>query len=212
MPNVTQTAPPALESNAEWKDILNEILPAQGEWSEQEYLVLTDHRSRLIEYTDGRLEPLPRATDEHQALVKFMLFALCSFFERSGGVVHFAPLRLRIRPKKYREPDLLVLTTANDPRRHNRAWEGADLVLEVVSEEKPGRDLVDKVVDYAEGRVPEYWIVNPLNETITVLQLAENGYQKAGCYRRGQSAQSVLRPEFSVAVDGVFDAGKASKS
>ena len=33
------------------------------------------------------------------------------------------------------------------------------------------RDLVDKRGDYAEGRVPEYWIVNPQTETITVLRL-----------------------------------------
>ena len=80
----------------------------------------------------------------------------------------FAPLRLRIRPGKYREPDLLLLLAASDPRGQNRFWEGADLALEVVSEDKPERDLVGKRADYAEGKVPEYWIVNPLTETITV--------------------------------------------
>jgi hypothetical protein len=49
----------------DWKDTLEEILPHQGEWSEQAYLVLTDHRSRLIEYTDGFLEVLPWPTDKH---------------------------------------------------------------------------------------------------------------------------------------------------
>jgi Uma2 family endonuclease len=115
-------------------------------------------------------------------------------------------LRLRIRSGKFREPDLLLLRRAGDSRRQNRFWLGADLALEVVSEEKPERDLVEKRGDYAEGRVPEYWIVNPQSQTITVLALSGEAYVEAGVYGRGQTAASVSLPDFSVAVSAVFDA------
>ena len=195
-----------LSSNGEWKDVLEEILPRQGAWSEEEYLVLTDHRTRLIEFTDGFLEVLPMPTRAHQEILKFLFLAFFHFFEAQGGDVLFAPLRLRIRPGKFREPYLLLLLSATDPRGQNRFWDGADLALEIVSEDKPERDLVDKRGDYAEAKVPEYWIVNPQNETITVLQLRGDAYEEAGCYRRGELAHSVLRPEFSIAVGAVFDA------
>jgi Uma2 family endonuclease len=55
-------------------------------------------------------------------------------------------------------------------------------------------------------RVPEYWIVNPQAETITVLQLRGDGYEEVGIYRRGDSAPSVLLAGFSVDVAAVFDA------
>ena len=106
------------------------------------------------------------------------------------------------------EPDLLLLLSATDPRRHNRFWDGADLALEVVSEDKPERDLVDKRGDYAEAKVPEYWIVNPQSVTITVLYLRDGVYEEAGIYHRGESTSSVLRPEFSVAVAEVFDSAR----
>ena len=61
----------------------------------------------------------------------------------------------------------------------------------------------------ASEREPEYWIVNPQNETITVLQLVGYAYKEAGRYHRGESARSVLRPKFVVAVDAVFDAAKS---
>jgi Uma2 family endonuclease len=195
-----------LPSKLQWKDVLEEILPPQGEWSEEEYLVLTDHRSRLIEYTDGFLEVLPMPTRVHQRILKFLFLAFFQFFDARGGEVMFAPLRLRIRPGKFREPDLLLLLTAADPRGQNRFWDGADLALEVVSEDMPERDLVDKRGDYAEAKVPEYWIVNPQDETITVLELRGAAYAEPGCYRRGALARSVLRPEFSVAVAELFDA------
>ena len=204
MASVT-TLTTTLPSPQEWKDLLEEILPPQGNWSDEEYLVLTEHRNRLVEFTDGFLEVLPMPTDKHQGILGFLFLAFCGFTEPRGGKVHFAPLRLRIRPGKFREPDLLLLLSAADPRRQNQFWLGADLALEVVSEEKPERDLVEKRGDYAEGRVPEYWIVNPQTETITVLRLRGDAYEEAGIYRRGESAVSVLLPDFSVAVAAVFD-------
>ncbi len=121
----------------------------------------------------------------------------------------FGPLRMQIRPGKYRVPDLLLLLSADDPPSQNRFLLGADLVPEVANEDDPQRGLVDKRRDYAEGKVPEYWIANPQAETITVLQLVGNAYTEAGCYRRGKAARSALRPEFAVAVSPVFDAAKS---
>ena len=207
MATVTQPATD-LSSDQEWKDLLEEILPRQGQWSEEEYLVLTDHRNRLVEFTDGFLEVLPMPTVQHQMLLKFLFLAFFKFFEARGGNVLFAPLRLRIRPDKFREPDLLLLLSATDPRGHNRFWDGADVALEVVSEDKPERDLVDKRSDYAEAQVPEYWIVNPQSETITVLRLRDNAYEEAGIYHRGESATSVVSPDFSVAVAAIFDSAR----
>ena len=205
MATVPQISNP-LPSSEEWKEMLEELLPSQGHWSEEEYLVLTDHRSRLVEYTDGFLEPLPMATDKHQAILGLLYVAFLNFIVPRGGVVRFSALRLRIRPGKYREPDLLLQLSATDPRRQNRFCLGADLALEVVSEDKPERDLVDKRGDYAEGGVPEYWIANPQTETITVLRLSGQDYEEAGIYRRSESAASVLLAGFSVQVSAVFDA------
>ena len=189
-----------------WKDLLEDIVPPQGEWSDGLYLALTDHANRLIEFTDGFLEVLPMPTDKHQCIVAFLYLAFWQFLKPRGGKADFAPVRLRIRPGKFREPDIMLLLSATDERRQNRFWLGADLALEVVNEDKPERDLIDKRGDYAEAHVPEYWVVNPQTETITVLRLQGDRYEDAGTYRRGQIATSVLMPEFSVAADDVFNA------
>ena len=56
----------------DWKELLEDLLPPQGRWSEDEYLVLTDHRNRLVEFTDGFLEALPMPTDKHQSVLGFL--------------------------------------------------------------------------------------------------------------------------------------------
>jgi len=187
-------------------DLVLEVLPAQGQWSEDAYLWLTDHTTRLIEFTDGYIEVLPMPTDAHQTLVLLLYELLTAFVRPRGGKVLVAPLRLKIRDRKYREPDILLVCSARDPRRQNRFWLGADLVVEIVSPDKPERDLIDKRLDYAEAHIPEYWIVNPQSETITVLRLEGTAYVEHGIFGRGTEASSVLLADFRVNVTTVFDA------
>jgi Uma2 family endonuclease len=183
-----------------------ELLPDQGAWSEDDYLWLTDHTSRLVEFSDGFLEVLPMPTDRHQAILGFLYLTFHLFMLPRGGKVQFAPLRLRLWAGKFREPDLLLLRDARDPRRQNRFWTGADLVLEIVSKDHPERDLIDKRHEYAQAGIPEYWIVNPLTETILILRLRGKRYQKPEEFARGSKAASHLLADFFVEVDKVFDA------
>jgi len=187
-------------------DLVLELLPPQGQWSEEAYLWLTDHTTRLIEFTDGYLEVVPMPTDKHQTMMLFLYELLVAFLRPRGGKVLVAPLRLKIRDRKYREPDILLVRSANDARRQNRFWLGADLVVEIVSPEKPERDLIEKRGDYAEAQIPEYWIVNPQSETITVLRLEGSAYTEHGVFGRGAMATSVLFEGFGVSVNEVLDA------
>ena len=78
--------------------------------------------------------------------------------------------------------------------------------MEVVSPEDLDRGLRHKRADYAEARIPEYWIVNPLDETVTVLVLAEGSYVDHGVFRRGQRVRAVCLPDCSLDVTSVFEA------
>lgn len=60
--------------------------------------------------------------------------------------------------------------------------------------------------DYAEAAIPEYWIVDPETETITVLALGDAGYVTHGVYGRGDRASSPALPGFAVDSGDVFDA------
>lgn len=186
--------------------LLCDLLPSQGAWSDDAYLWLTDHSRRLIEFTDGRIEELPMPTDTHQAVLAFLYDLFRDYLKPRGGVLRFAALRLRVREGKFREPDLLMLRDRSDTRRQDRYWLGADVVVEVVSPDAPDRDWVEKRVDYAEGDIPEYWIADPRDETITVLALEGDSYVEHGVFRRGDTATSPLLEGFTADVSAVFDA------
>lgn len=138
--------------------------------------------------------------------VRFLFLALYAFTGRLGGTVFFAPLRIQVHEGKYREPDLLLLRNADDPRAQDAYWLSADLVMEVVSPDDRERDTVIKRADYAEAGIPEYWIVDPLDETITVLELQDSAYVEHGVFHRGEQATSVLLVDLGMSVDEVFGA------
>jgi Uma2 family endonuclease len=190
------------------------LYPAQGAWTEEEYLSLTDSTNRLIEFTDGRVEFLPMPTEVHQFILLYLMDRLRAFVEPSErGKVLFSGLRVRVRPEKIREPDLVFIAKENYALRNNRYWSGADLVMEIVSPDDRSRerDHRQKVEDYAEARIGEYWVVDPQQQQITVLVLPQGGaeYLTHGIFLPGMTATSSRLEGFAVDVTAVFEAAKA---
>jgi Uma2 family endonuclease len=181
------------------------LFPDQGYWSEEDYLYLPDQR--LIEFVDGNIEVLEMPSERHQRMIIFLLGLLSGFVKPRGlGFVIIAPFKVKLRPSKFREPDLMFLFAENNHKRHEQFWDGADLVIEVVSPDDPNRDIVLKRQEYAKAGIREYWLVNSLNETITVFTLPEGAteYRENGVFSKGQQASSLLLETFSVDVTATF--------
>ena len=191
-------------SQAQVNGLIADVLP-QGCWGSEDYLWLTDHTRRLVELTDGYLEILPMPSRGHQRILAFLYTAFQTYLQPIGGEALFAPLRLRVRDGKFREPDLLLVRDSHDARSTDRFWTGADLVVEVVSPDNPERDFLQKRDDYAEAGIPEYWIVDARSESITVLHLQGAAYVEHGLFQRHEHATSTILDAFGVDVGQVFD-------
>ncbi|QDT62984.1 Uma2 family endonuclease [Calycomorphotria hydatis] len=179
------------------------MIPGQGYWSEEDYLKLGVNR--LIEYDHGMLEFLPMPTDLHQGIVTFFWQML--IMAAPGGVARVAPLKLFVEEAQYREPDVLFLFDKHDPRRSNERWTGADLVIEVVSDDDPDRDWVKKKTEYAAAGIPEYWIADPRDSSVTIFSLpeGEKEYKQVSRGLPGEQVRSVAIPDLVFDVTPVFD-------
>lgn len=106
----------------------------------------------------------------------------------------------------YREPDVAYMCPEHVARCLGKYWDGADLVMEVVSETNREHDTETKREEYLKTGIPEYWLVEPAAGRITVLRLEAPEYQSHGVYVLGQTATSVLLTGFSLDVGAVLDA------
>jgi Uma2 family endonuclease len=188
---------PATTAEPTWE--IARLFPDQGTWSEEEYLALGGNR--LVEFSHGIVEVLTMPTMAHQLIVLFLSDTLRAFVAAHGlGTVLIAPFRVRLWPGKFREPDVFFMRFEHEARMGNEFWDGADLVMEVVSDDDRRRDLEIKRREYAKAGIPEYWIVDPLLGRIIVLRLDGASYAVHGEFARGERATSSVLPGFAVDV------------
>ena len=200
--------PPPESHRGDWTWELVKEFPQQGDWTEEQYL--EREFEGLVEYDDGVLEFLPMPTWIHQFIVDFLHSNLKQFVQpRSLGFTAFAPLPVRVGDRHYRKPDVIYATQTRI-QSFDKPSNGADLVMEVVSGSKKDRerDLIKKRSIYAEAEIPEYWIVDPELEKISVLILCNGEYKVHGEFHSGETATSVLLPGFEIVVKTCFDAGR----
>jgi len=197
VPAATDAAEPA------WPVAL--LFPAQGHWTEADYLALnTNH---LVEFSAGVVEVPEMPTNRHQAIVAWLFSHLLSFVSaRQLGTVRFAPLPVRLWPGKFREPDVVFMRAEHADRIGEPYWGVPDVVMEVVSPGTRRVDAVIKVKEYAEAGISEYWLVDPEDETITVLTLSGSTYAERVTLKAGDRARSQVLPGFEVVVDEVLAA------
>jgi len=178
-----------------------QVFPVRYRGTEEEYLALDT--KQLVEYSDGFIELPPSPRLHHQRVAGRILLALDSFVTSNHlGTVVLGGYPVRIGPGKFRAPDLVFMHSEHLSRLGERFSEGADLVMEVVSEENRPHDLKKKRAEYAQARIPEYWIVDPEAETITVLVLKsrQKTYAEHGVFVKGTQATSKLLPGFRIDV------------
>jgi Uma2 family endonuclease len=182
-----------------------QVFPVRYPCTEKEYFALDFNL--LLEFADGFLEVLPMPTTYHQRVSAFLYKALDAWIT-AGQLreVLFAPLQVRLRKGKVREPDLVFMKSEHAARIRNQYWRRPDLVIEIVSPKNRRHDLVTKRDEYAEAGIPEYWIVDPQRKTITVLVLMPRAktYSEHGTFTKGTRAASLVLPGFTVDVTETF--------
>lgn len=190
---------------------ITDYLPAQGSWTERQYLTLFTERG--VEFNDGMIEVLPVPTKTHQLVIQ-LFYELLKAFVAGNGIVLIAGYKLRVQSKKvqYREPDVIYLTAEQNKLADEEFAQAAELVMEVVSVDDPSRDYVAKRQEYAAASIPEYWILDPASRLILVLGLEGNTYVERGKYGPGQRALSHHLPGFGVAVDEMLAQSQTQNS
>lgn len=197
---------PSRRGDPTWE--IAELYPRQGEWTEEQYLAI--ETNRRIDFRDGFLEFFSVPTWSHEWIQDFLHDRLKEFVRpRKLGYTAGSGGKIRMRTGLIREPDVKFLQYEKIPNP-SAPSDSADLVMEIVSPDHKDRkrDFIEKRSDYEETGIPEYWIVDPENEVITVLTLLNGVYQTHGEFKPGQVATSVLLDGFSIDVAACFAAGQ----
>ncbi len=125
--------------------------------SEAEYLSTSYHPD--CDFVDGIVLERPLGQFDH-ANLQTLLAAIFVNNRRAWNVLGLVEQRLRVRPGKYRVPDLLVLPADYD-RSQQVVTVAPLLCIEIFSPDDRGARILERCWEYFELGVPETWLFDP---------------------------------------------------
>lgn len=154
----------------------------------------------------GVLVHEPAPTPWHQRLLLKLMVRLQQVVEsRSLGYVYPSPIDVRLDDGNVYQPDVLFISSERESIITDQRIEGApDLVAEVLSPSTGYYDLTHKRRVYAEHGVREYWVIDPLEQTVTVEQNDDGRFETLASVRNEGRVASVLLDGFVVDAAELF--------
>ena len=187
-------------------------LDLNGTYSYADYL-LWRFKERVELFKGKIFEMSPAPNRKHQAVAGNLYQTLRFDFADKSCRMYFAPFDVRLvnhektTPEKtifsVVQPDLCII--CDQSKLDDKGCLGApDLVVEVLSPGNSKKELGIKFNLYEENGVLEYWLVNPLDESIIIYTLINGKYQGLKPCIDGEKITSPLFPELDFEIAKIF--------
>jgi len=180
-----------------------------------EYNKLRENSESRLEYIDGIVYMTPSPSTMHQRISSRLQAKLFNFLEGKECEVFPAPFDIELRTAdddqgdqnektKVVIPDLSVICDKTK-LGENKYVGPPELIIEILSPSNQAHDLVKKLNLYMQYGVKEYWIVNPLLNTVQIYGLnEEEQYQQIEVMKETGVAHSEVLQGFSMNLEELF--------
>ena len=185
----------------------------------EEYLSYSDEMPMegFYELINGVLVELPPESEPNTWIADNLQFllAIANLVSHRLIKTHSCEIQVPVlHPKDAanRFPDLVVLRPEHLELTQRRLTITLDmppprLVVEVVSPGKTNRDrdYIHKRSQYAAIGVPEYWLLDPVTQTVAVLSLEGEAYREIGVFGNQEAIASIELAGLELTVGQIFE-------
>jgi Uma2 family endonuclease len=161
------------------------------------YPVMAEASSHYPIYLTAR-NPAARQPIGHDTLVSRLHTALDAYVKsRSLGRLWVGvEVVLDQREQIILQPDLTFIVDGRESIVRDRVWGPPDMVLEVTSPLTHPGQLQERVAWFSLYGVREYWLVQPQQKNIAILELAHGAVRRRRLFDEFTPVTSPLLPEF----------------
>ena len=149
--------------------------PRQGFYTMDDYLALPD--DQRVELIDGVIYDMGAPTIPHQLIGGFIHSQFLQYVKQHGGkcMPFIAPTDVQLDRdnRTIVQPDVMIVCDRSKINRQ-RIFGAPDFVLEVLSPSTRNKDILIKSAKYHNAGVREYWIADPMHETVTTFDFRQN--------------------------------------
>ncbi len=148
---------------------------------------------------------MPAPSWDHVAIVMNLVLMLGPMVQSLGGRLATAPADVFFEGANPVQPDIMAMLPGGGAIGHGRGIEGVpDLLIEVLSPSNRGHDVLTKRALYARAGVGEYWIFDPMNQTVEMLTLDRDALHTAQNAAGDDDAISPLRGDIAFPLARIF--------
>ncbi|MEA5576925.1 Uma2 family endonuclease [Anabaena sp. UHCC 0451] len=151
----------------------------------EEFLQFDDGTDNLYELENGELIVMPFESELNRRIVMFLVASFLKLDIPYYRLSMKTEIAVNSRMVGVRVPDLVIFSEelAEEMKEAKRSLILMDmppplLVVEVVSPNQENRDYRYKRSEYAARGIAEYWIVDPMQKKVTVLEWVEGFYDE----------------------------------
>ncbi len=161
---------------------------------------------KRYELIDGEVFVTPSPSEKHQRISMRLSANLHAHAERCElGRVYTAPFDVVFGDRLAVQPDVIFVSSARLGIIGPEYIVGApDLVAEILSPQRAAYDRATKFEQYAKYGVREYWIIDPVAETVEVYRLAGTEYELKAKLSGDQKLETPLLPGWKIPVADIF--------
>jgi Uma2 family endonuclease len=177
--------------------------------SYQEYRQFEADDNFLYELLNGRLVKKNAPSPRHQMILQNLNRSMDNHvYANKLGKVLFAPVDVFLDEYNAPHPDLVFVSKAKEKLITADGIMGVpDLVVEIVSPSSVVRDRVEKLKLYQKYQIPEYWIIDPVYESVEIYTLDKAGeYTNHAHVIKNGSVQSLVLKDWTLQVEKLFEA------
>ena len=178
----------------------------------EEYLNYGDGTNTRHELVNGKLVEMPPASFLHSDIIDFIAdcFKAIAREYKLDIKIKTGDVGIRTGINSSRIPDIAVVDGEvwRSYRRDKSAVieDSLMLAVEVVSPgvEQVSRDYEEKLVEYQNAGVQEYWIVDPREQKVTILMLEDGSYSQT-VFTGDKAIASKIFPDLKTTSSEIFD-------
>jgi Uma2 family endonuclease len=143
--------------------------------SVDDYFKIREKTEQLMEYIDGFVYMSPSPSTKHQRVSSKLHIKLGNFLEGKHCEVFHAPFDIELKSERLEGtkiviPDICIICDKSG-FTESRYIGVPNLIIEILSPSNQSHDLITKLNLYMNYGVNEYWIVNPMLNSVTVYSL-----------------------------------------
>ena len=189
--------------------ILVEPVIKNTKLSYEAYLELREKSDNILEYIDGIVYMSPSPSTKHQRISSKLHAKLYNILEGKSCEVFHAPFDILLKNddiegEKLVIPDLSVICDKSG-FTDNKYIGVPSLIIEILSPSNQSHDLVTKLNIYMKYGVKEYWIVNPILNTVMLYTLNQDKmYDQSIVKTETGIVKSKFFEEFEVDIEELF--------